>query len=142
MSTAQTQPGTAAVGTTVRAEPTRTLLREAKTRTYLGMAWRRFRRNKLAMIGLVVLIFVILTALGAGLISDYITHKTPHEQSLRDKFAGINQKGYILGSDDLGRDTLTRLVYGGRVSLSVAGLAVLTALTIGAVVGVVAGFYG
>src|SRR4051794_26870155 len=115
MSTAQTNPSTAAVGAPTRAEPRTLLQREATTRTYFGMAWRRFRRNKLAMIGLGVLVLMIVLSLSAGLISAHVTHKTEHQQSLRDKFAGINEKGYILGSDDLGRDSLTRLVYGGRV---------------------------
>jgi peptide/nickel transport system permease protein len=106
------------------------------------MVWRRFRQNKLSMVGLGFLIGMIIVALGAGLISEYVTGFAPSDQSLRDKFAGVNDNGYLLGSDELGRDTLTRLVYGARVSLSVAGLAVLAALTIGAVVGVSAGFYG
>ncbi|MEX1158105.1 MAG: ABC transporter permease [Thermomicrobiales bacterium] len=120
----------------------KTLERNGKPRTYLGMAWRRLRRNKLAMIGLGVMLFMILVALGAGLISQYITHFKPSDQSLRNNFMGINENGYYLGSDDLGRDTLTRLVYGARVSLGVAGLSVVVALTIGTVVGTVAGFYG
>lgn len=138
---AQSTPETTAVG----ARPTvdrKTLERTGKPRTYLGTAWRRFRRNKLAMAGLLVVVLMILIALGAGLISQYITGFTPNEQSLRDKFAGFNENGYLLGSDNLGRDTATRLVYGARVSLAVAGLAVLAAITIGALVGVIAGYYG
>ncbi len=120
----------------------KTLERNGKSRTYLGMAWRRLRRNKLAMIGLGVMILMILVALGAGLISEYITKREPQAQSLRANFMGIGEDGYILGSDDLGRDTLTRLVYGARVSLGVAGLSVIAALTLGTVIGTVAGFYG
>lgn len=131
------QPGGSAV-----AHATDPLGRAIKTRTYAGMVWRQFRRNKLSMIGLAVVIFVICVALGAGLISKYVTHHTYYEQSLRDKFKGIGEDGYILGSDDLGRDTATRLVYGARVSLMVAGLAVLAAITIGAAVGIIAGYYG
>lgn len=116
--------------------------RNAKQRTYLGMAWKRFRRNKLAMIGLAVVIFMVVCALGAGLISQYITGYTPQEQSLRTAYRGINEDGYMLGSDNLGRDTATRLVYGARVSLMVAGLSMVAALLIGIVVGVTAGFYG
>lgn len=116
--------------------------RTIKTRSYLGMVWRQFRRNKLSMVGLGVVIIIVMMALGAGLISRYITHHTYYEQSLREQFMGINENDYLLGSDDLGRDTATRLVYGARVSLMVAGLAVASALTIGALVGVVAGYYG
>jgi peptide/nickel transport system permease protein len=106
------------------------------------MAWRRLRHNKLAMVGMGVVLLMIILALAAPLVSEYITNHTPNEQNLRMKFSGFRENGYLLGSDNLGRDTATRLVYGARVSLSVAGLAVLTALTIGALVGVVAGYYG
>ena len=115
---------------------------QVKSRTYLQMAMRRFRRNKLAMMGLAVLIFMILVALGADLIAEYVTHARPHEQSLLDAYAGIGENGFLLGADNLGRDTATRLVYGARVSLGVAGLAIIFAVTIGATVGLTAGFYG
>lgn len=141
MSTVQETERAAAAGTRP-ASDRKALERNGKSRTYLGMAWRRLRRNKLAMIGLGIMVVMIVIALGAGLISEYITKREPQAQSLRDNFMGIGENGYILGSDDLGRDTLTRLVYGSRVSLGVAGLSVLVALTIGTVVGTVAGFYG
>lgn len=113
-----------------------------KRRTYLGMAWRRFRHNKLAMLGLAVLIIMILFALGADLISRYVTHHTLSEINLINAYKPIGADDYILGSDDVGRDVFTRLAYGARVSLGVAGLAVLGAMTIGVTVGLVAGFYG
>ena len=141
MSTVQETDRTAGV----EARPSvdrKTLERNGKPRTYLGMAWRRLRRNKLAMIGLGIMILMIITALCAGLISEYITGKELQEQSLRTNYMGIGEGGYILGSDDLGRDTLTRLVYGARVSLGVAGLSVVVALTVGTVVGTFAGYYG
>jgi peptide/nickel transport system permease protein len=106
------------------------------------MAWRRMRHNKMAMTGLFVVGLMIILALAAPLVSTYITDHSPNAQNLRLKFSGFRENGYLLGSDNLGRDTATRLVYGARVSLSVAGLAVLTALTIGAAVGVIAGYYG
>jgi peptide/nickel transport system permease protein len=120
----------------------RTLERNARQRTYLGMAWRRFRHNPLAMIGLFVMMLMILMAIFAGPISTYITGHDPNTQNLRATFRGLNQDGYLLGSDNLGRDTATRLVYGARVSLMVAGLSMVTALLIGALIGIMAGFYG
>ena len=141
MSTVQETERSATAGARQAADR-KTLERNGKPRTYLGMAWRRLRRNKLAMIGLAMMIMMIIIALGAGLISEYITGKELQEQSLRSNYMGINEGGYILGSDDLGRDTLTRLVYGARVSLGVAGLSVIVALTAGTVVGTLAGFYG
>jgi ABC-type dipeptide/oligopeptide/nickel transport system permease subunit len=132
-------PKSTALSGTVAVDP---LANVIKTRTYFGMVWRQFKRNRLSLVGLGFVIFMVALALGADLISKYVTHHTYYEQSLRDKFMGINEGGYLLGSDDLGRDTATRLVYGARVSLMVAGLAVATALTIGAFVGIVAGYYG
>jgi peptide/nickel transport system permease protein len=111
-------------------------------RTYAGMAWRRFRRNKLAMLGAAVLVLMILIALGADLISRYITGFSLQQQSLMSAYAGIGENGHLLGSDDLGRDVATRLAYGARVSLGVAGLAMAGALSIGVIVGLMSGFYG
>jgi peptide/nickel transport system permease protein len=118
------------------------LSQSVQSRSYLQMAVRRYRRNKMAMAGLLVLIVMIFMALGAGVIASSITKHEPQEQSLLDAFAGVGESGYLLGSDNLGRDTATRLVYGARVSLGVAGLAIIFAVTIGATVGLAAGFYG
>ncbi|MFW6075963.1 MAG: ABC transporter permease, partial [Chloroflexota bacterium] len=135
-SVAAQQSGSASAGAQ------RTLSELGERRTYLGMALRRFRRNKLAVTGTIVLIMMILVAIGAGLISEYVTHKAPNEQSLLNSFAGVGEDGYILGADNVGRDILTRLAYGARISLGIAGMAIVAALTIGATVGLVAGFYG
>ena len=118
------------------------LNQSVKSRSYLQMAVRRFRRNKLAMTGLAVLILMIIIALGANVIASTITRHEPQEQSLLDAFAGIGADGYLLGADNLGRDVATRLAFGARVSLGVAGLAIIFAVTIGATVGLLAGFYG
>ena len=141
MSSVQSTPDASAV----KPRPASTITPLGKTtkqRTYLGMGWRRFRENRFSMVGLGILILMIVIALSAGLISEHVTGFKPSDQSLRDKFAGINENGYLLGSDELGRDTLTRLAYGARVSLTVAGLAVVAAITIGAAVGLAAGYYG
>ncbi len=114
----------------------------------LSLAWRRFRRDKLALIGGFVMIILILAALGAPLISAHVTRFTPQQIELG---AILQAPGFrkspdapihYLGTDELGRDVLTRVIYGGRVSLYVAFLTVLIALTIGTVIGAVAGFFG
>lgn len=124
------------------AERAERLQQAGKRRTYLGMAWRRFRSNKLAMTGAVILLFMILVALNAGLISRYVTHHSPSDQSLINAYQPIGSPDYILGSDELGRDTLTRLVYGARMSLGIAGMSIVMAATFGAAVGLLAGYYG
>ena len=106
------------------------------------MAWARLRRNKLAMVGLGIVLLMIVLALGAGIISEYVLDKSPNAINLRGSYAGINENGHWLGADDQGRDTASRLLYGARVSLGVAGLSVLGALLIGATYGLVSGYYG
>lgn len=142
MSTGESIDTQAVGGTGRTGDATRSLTALGARRTYAGMAWRRFRRNKLAMLGAAVMLFMVIVALTAPLISRYITGFTLQQQSLINAYSGIGENGYILGADDLGRDVLTRLAYGARVSLGVAGLAMLGALTIGVVVGLMSGFYG
>lgn len=121
---------------------TQRLTELGKRRTYLGMAWNRFRRNKLAMLGLAVLLVMILVAISADLIAQYVTGHTLSDQNLMNAYQPIGADDHLLGTDDVGRDTLTRLAYGARVSLGVAGMAMAGALTIGVTVGLMAGYYG
>jgi peptide/nickel transport system permease protein len=107
-----------------------------------ALAWRRFRANAAAMIGLVVLAAIALFVLAADLVSAYVTGFTPGENHLADKLLPPFTDGYILGSDRNGRDILTRLAYGGRVSLMVAALATLATLAIGGAIGLAAGYLG
>jgi len=126
---------------------------------YFHRAWRRFRRNKLSMVAMVVFVLVMLFSFGAPLISKYVTKQSYETQSLLTKFTppghtstsiqigGPNSGQKVtnmhwLGSDELGRDVMTRLSYGGRISLSVAFITMVLALTVGLLIGAVAGFYG
>jgi peptide/nickel transport system permease protein len=111
------------------------------SRSYAAAAWRRFRANKLAVIALVVLSLLVLMALCAPLISAYVTKASPTDQRLLYNFEPPSAKNW-LGTDEYGRDVLTRIVYGGRVSLGVAALGVLVALVIGTAVGLLAAYYG
>lgn len=130
-----------------------------KSPSYLARAWRRFRRNRLSLVALVVFVLIILFSYGAPLVSAVITHQSYDAQSLLSKFArpgatvrALSMSGpdagkfvmqkHWLGSDELGRDVLTRLAYGGRISLSVAFITMVLALTVGLLVGVTAGYYG
>jgi peptide/nickel transport system permease protein len=124
------------------------LYEEQETPGLIEMAWQRFRRDRLAMVGAVILIFLILLSLSAPLLSRYVTRFTPEQIELG---AILKQPGYRksedepvhwLGTDELGRDVLTRAIYGGRISLYVSFLTVAIALTIGTLIGALAGFYG
>ncbi|MBX3070035.1 MAG: ABC transporter permease [Thermomicrobiales bacterium] len=105
-------------------------------------AWRRFKRNPSAMAGLVVLIAIVLFVLLAGVISTYITGFDYSENHLESVLSRPGENGYILGSDGNGRDILTRLAYGGRVSMLVAVLATVTTLLLGGTIGLIAGYAG
>jgi peptide/nickel transport system permease protein len=104
-------------------------------------SWQRLQRDRVGMACLVYLAFIAVAALAAPLISDYITHHHPNDQDLLAAFGGPTHHHW-LGTDELGRDTLTRLVWGARVSVEVALLAVTMYLSIGAFIGILAGFYG
>jgi peptide/nickel transport system permease protein len=124
------------------------LWEKRETPGFMAMAWQRFRRDKLAMVGGAIMIILILTAIGAPLLSKYVTHYTPQKIELGGILKPMGyQKSpdlpvHVLGTDELGRDVLTRIIYGGRVSLYISFLTVLVSLTIGTVLGALAGFYG
>lgn len=111
-------------------------------RGYLYQSWVRFRRNRVAMGALVVTILILVFSFGAPLISQFVTGKGYQEQSLLNQLDPPFSEGYILGADNLGRDVLTRLAYGGRVSTTVAFTAMFGALAIGGTLGSIAGYYG
>lgn len=105
-------------------------------------AWRRFKRSRVSVAALAVLIAIVVFSLSAGLISTYVTGFDYEENHLDQARSQPGENGYILGSDANGRDVLTRLAYGGRVSLLFATMAALATLLIGSTVGLVAGFAG
>ena len=99
--------------------------------------WKRFCRNKLAVFGLVVLTVFVFSALFAP----YLTPYDPNRANLRER----NQppsKEHWFGTDDMGRDILARTLYGGRISLSVGLVSVGISLSIGMVLGALAGYSG
>ncbi|HEU5300528.1 MAG TPA: ABC transporter permease [bacterium] len=100
-------------------------------------AWRRLRRNRWALVGLLI---VGAFALAAAL-APYVAPADPIEQDLDAQMRPPSRR-YLLGTDDLGRDLLSRIIYGGRVSLSVGVVSVSLALAAGTVLGLAAGYYG
>jgi peptide/nickel transport system permease protein len=105
--------------------------------TMAQMVWRAFRRHKPAMIGLGVMLALVLAAIFAPVLSPYDPEKTELSKMLKPPSAQ-----HLMGTDELGRDLLTRILYGGRVSLSIGVMAMGLAVLVGAVVGGLAGFYG
>lgn len=101
------------------------------------LAWRRFRRMGRAILGLYVILVLALTAMLAPAVS-------PHDRDATNVLH-LEQPPSLwhpLGTDELGRDVLTRLLWGGRVSLTVGLVAVSLSVTIGTVLGALAGYYG
>ena len=117
-------------------------MRQTKSAGAYRRAWGRFRRNRIAIVALWVLGGIVLFVLSADLVSTYVTGFDYRENHLNSVLAHPGESGYILGSDGNGRDILTRLAYGGRVSLAVALMATITTLAIGGAVGLVAGYAG
>jgi len=104
-------------------------------------AWRRFRSNKLALVALTIALLLGLLALGAPLITRFISHVGPTDQSLLNQFQGTSAQHW-LGTDEYGRDVFTRMAYGLRVSLMVGILAAVAHVVIGTLAGAIAGYYG
>jgi ABC-type dipeptide/oligopeptide/nickel transport system permease subunit len=103
----------------------------------VGDAWARFRTNRLALAGLVLVVVLALTAALAPWLAPY----DPARQSLVEKRAPPGGK-YLLGADEFGRDILSRVIHGSRVALLVGVLSVTIALGLGLLLGTVAGFAG
>jgi peptide/nickel transport system permease protein len=106
-----------------------------------GRAWRRFRQDPVAMASLGIVILIVLFVLAAPLISHF-TGFTYSQNNLKYKLSKPMTHGFILGSDANGRDILTRLAYGGRISLMVSIIATFTLLGLGLGFGLVAGYAG
>jgi oligopeptide transport system permease protein len=105
-------------------------------------AWQRFRRNRLAVVGAVLVVLLIVIAFIGPILVHFGWLRDPNAQDVVYIEAAPGQNGYILGSDELGRDTLSRLLFGSRVSLSVGILVQLVILAVGLPIGLVAGYAG
>jgi len=99
--------------------------------------WHRLRRNPAALLGLLIVgAFAV-----AAVLAPALTRYDPFEQDLEARLLPPS-RAHWLGTDDLGRDLLTRIIYGGRVSLTVGIVAVGIALAAGTILGLLAGYYG
>ncbi|HYF07925.1 MAG TPA: ABC transporter permease [Acetobacteraceae bacterium] len=104
-----------------------------------GRVWRRFTRHRLALLGGIVVALLLSAALFAPWIA-------PHDPTSLDTAARFRTPftdwSHLLGTDELGRDTLSRLLYGGQVSLTVGLVAMVTTVLTGALIGIAAGYLG
>jgi peptide/nickel transport system permease protein len=110
----------------------------AKTVGYWAGVGRRLRRDKVALVCALVLLAIVLAAIFAPLVAPV----DPTKGSILKRLRPIGTPGHLLGTDELGRDMLSRLIFGGRLSLMMGISPVALALVIGSLLGIVAGFVG
>lgn len=115
-----------------------TLPAAAVSRGYWSGVLRRTLRDPLTMTCLVILLAITLSAIFAP----WIVPADPYKTSMLRRLAPIGTSGYLLGTDELGRDMIARLIYGGRLSLMLGILPVVFSFIIGGTLGLLAGFIG
>ncbi|MCL2588517.1 MAG: ABC transporter permease [Oscillospiraceae bacterium] len=131
-----------------------------KKRSLMQDVWRRFRKSVTAMIGLVVVIIMLLTAIFAGVIAPGDGLNPGYDiQDLRNRFqppgraytietdddgneTRIDGNFYLMGTDEFGRDIFARIVHGARISLLVGFISVTISMIIGVALGAIAGYFG
>jgi peptide/nickel transport system permease protein len=112
-------------------------LKKYKKNSMVKEIWRSLRKNKLAMLGLFILIAMILIAIFANFIAPYNYAK----QDLANRFLSPSWQ-HPFGTDNFGRDILSRVIYGSRPSLTIGLLASFASAIVGTVLGAISGFYG
>ena len=105
--------------------------------SYWAVSWRIFKKNKLGMVCLAIVTILVFVAIFAPVISPY----DPYAQDLVNRLSKPTAS-HLLGTDELGRDILSRIIFGCRISLSVGVISQAIALLIGFFSGVVAGYFG
>jgi peptide/nickel transport system permease protein len=109
-----------------------------KTRGYWATVFRRLSRDKVSVVCATIILLIALAAIFA----DYLGLANPYTGSMIRRLRWIGTPGYPLGTDELGRDMVARLIYGGRLSLFIGLTPVVLAFTIGTTLGVTAGYLG
>lgn len=102
-----------------------------------GDVWKRLRKNKLAMVSMVIVFILVFSSIFANYIAPY----EPDAASFGERLQ-LPSKAHLLGTDNFGRDILTRIIYGGRTSLLVATMGTVISLVLGCFFGLTAAYYG
>ncbi len=100
-------------------------------------AWKRLRKSKIGLAGIAIIFILVAVAIFAPLIAPY----SPIEQDIMSRYQAPSQR-HLLGTDEMGRDILSRIIYGSRISLQVGLFSIGLALVIGVTLGLIAGYYG
>jgi peptide/nickel transport system permease protein len=118
-------------------DPSPTSRRQARL-GQMWLAWLRIRRNRLAMAGLIIVGLLLVVAAFAP----WIAPHDPYVQNLANRLQPPGTPGHWLGTDDFGRDILSRIIHGARITLYIIALVAVTAPVLGLLVGTVAGYFG
>src|SRR5215217_3730332 len=124
-----------------RATPVTTLsmpARMSRQESIAGQIWRRFRQHRMAMFGLITIVLLFLASLFAPAIAPY----NPDQVNPIARHQPPLSAGHFLGTDEIGRDVLSRLLYAGRVSLTVGFAAMVVTIIVGSLVGLCSAYYG
>jgi peptide/nickel transport system permease protein len=107
-------------------------------RSYWLVVWRQLRSMPVALISALILLLIV----GAAVFAPWLAPFDPYKGSMIRRLLPVGSVGYLLGTDELGRDMITRLMYGGRLSLLMGVVPVFAAFGIGTGIGLVAGYMG
>ncbi|PZU20944.1 MAG: ABC transporter permease [Shinella sp.] len=118
-------------------DPADDLVESPESDSFLRDSIRVFRRNRMAVVGLVIVALLVLVAFAAPILSPHDPYRVALDEQLLPP-----SMTYWLGTDNFGRDLLTRILYGARISLLVGLVPSFISLMIGAVMGIVSGYYG
>lgn len=110
---------------------------ELQGTTFIREVWYRFRRNKMAMVGAITIILLIFVAVFAPWVAPY----DPYKVDLKEQFIAPGAK-YLLGTDMYGRDVLSRVIFGTRISLIIGLVPSIISMVLGSVLGIISGYYG
>lgn len=105
-------------------------------------AWRRFRRNRLAVTSLTIVVILIVAAITAPVVQHFGLIADPTAQNVAISYATVGSPHHLLGTDELGRDVLSRVIFGAQISLTIGFLVQAIVLVIGGTIGLTAGYFG
>lgn len=120
-----------------RTNTTNAVFEGSKKHSRFMEVMHRLAKNKMAIIGLVLVLVIVFTAIFANFIAPY----DPYDQNLREKLQFPSSE-HLLGTDNFGRDLLSRIIFGARTSLLVALLSVVISMVIGIILGATSGYFG
>ncbi len=144
MTTSPLRPGADPVLPPAGAGPDVARVSQVEFRSHWDYAWSRFRRDRFALFGGIMAVILLAVAISAPLIAPF-DPMTQFPDGLTGDFAVPRPPGsdqYLLGTDSLGRDFLSRMIWGGRISITVAVAANVVSITIAVILGGIAGYIG